>query len=112
MGSPGQANTIGHTDAKALWARVQAGEAVQILDVREPWEHAQGVIAGALVIPMNEVRGRLGEIDASRPVTVICHMGSRSAMVAGFLARQGLEAINVDDGMDGWERNGFPTIRG
>jgi rhodanese-related sulfurtransferase len=91
---------------------VEAGEATQILDVRDPWEHQQGVIAGALLMPMSEVRARMQELDTARPVYVICHLGSRSAMVAGFLARQGIEAINVDDGMDGWERQGFPTVRG
>lgn len=112
MGHPAGARPIGHTDARALWSQVQAGAAPQILDVREPWEHAQGVIAGALLIPMNDVRARLDDLDVSRPVAVICHLGSRSAMVARFLARQGVEAINVDDGMDGWERQGFPTVRG
>ena len=85
---------------------------MQILDVRDPWEHAQGVIASAILMPMSEVRNRLAELDSSQPVTVICHLGGRSAMVAGFLARQGIQAVNVDDGMDGWERQGFPTIRG
>jgi rhodanese-related sulfurtransferase len=94
-----------------LRGRVEAGEAVQILDVRDPWEHAQGVIEGAVLIPMSEIRSRMQELDTTRPVHVICHLGSRSAMVAGFLARQGVEAINVDDGMDGWERQGYPTVR-
>jgi rhodanese-related sulfurtransferase len=111
MATPSGPKPVGHTDAKHMWGRVEAGEALQILDVRDPWEHQQGVIAGALLIPMSEVRARMQELDTARPVYVICHLGSRSGMVAGFLARQGIEAINVDDGMDGWERQGFPTVR-
>ena len=53
---------VGHTDSKTLRSRIEAGEAVQILDVRDPWEHAQGVISGAILIPMSEVRGRLEEL--------------------------------------------------
>jgi rhodanese-related sulfurtransferase len=102
---------IGHTDSVALHARVQAGEALQLVDVREPWEHAQGVIAGAILMPLAQVRARWQELDPGRPVTVICHMGSRSAMAARLFARHGLSAVNVDDGMAGWEARGYPTAR-
>ena len=101
-----------HTDSAALHRR-RAEEPVQLLDVREPREHAGGVIEGAILMPMNSVPARWIELDARRPVYVICHLGSRSAQVAAFLVQQGLQAVNVDDGMDGWERQGFPTeVRG
>lgn len=102
---------MGHTDTAHLRAALEAGEAPQIVDVREPWEQAQGVIDGAILMPMADVRSRFGELDAVRPINVICHLGSRSAMVGQFLTRQGLAAINVDDGMDGWQRAGFPTVK-
>ena len=110
MTTHGIRKQVEHTDSMALHARRQAGESLQILDVRDPWEHAQGTIEGAILMPMDTVQSRWQELDAARPVHVICHLGSRSALVAGFLARQGLQAVNVDDGMDGWERQGFPTV--
>jgi len=110
MTMQGDAQQIGHTDAAVLHARRQAGEDVQIVDVREPYEHAQGVIEGAILMPMGDVRTRWQEIDTTRPVHVICHLGGRSATVAGFLVKQGLQAVNVDDGMDGWERRALPTV--
>jgi rhodanese-related sulfurtransferase len=102
---------VEHTDSAALHARRAAGEDVQLLDVREPREHAGGVIEGAILMPMGSVRSKWADLDASRPVYVICHLGGRSAQVAAFLVTRGLQAVNVDDGMDGWERRGFPTVR-
>ncbi|HVA89600.1 MAG TPA: rhodanese-like domain-containing protein [Chloroflexota bacterium] len=100
---------IEHTDSAALHKRRAAGEQVQLLDVREPLEHAGGVIQGAILMPMGSVQAKWTELDAQQPVYVICRLGGRSAQVAAFLTRQGVRAINVDDGMDGWERYGFPT---
>lgn len=111
MSTPGAANEMGHTDSAGLHGRLEAGEDPQILDVREPWEHAQGVIAGAILMPLGQVQTRWQELDAARPVYVVCHLGGRSARAAAFLLRQGVHATNVDDGMDGWVRQGFPTVR-
>src|SRR4051794_35248622 len=98
---PNSTPDIGHLDAQSLHARLLEDPATQILDVREPWEHAEGVIAGAVLIPLQQLRTRWRELDAARPVAVICHLGSRSAMAARFLAGQGFQAANVDDGMAG-----------
>jgi rhodanese-related sulfurtransferase len=111
MTTPGAANEMGHTDSADLHRRLQQGDDLQILDVREPWEHAQGVIQGAILMPMAQVQTRWHELDAARPVYVVCHLGGRSARAAAYLARQGLRATNVDDGMDGWERQGLPTVK-
>ena len=103
---------IGHIDSAGLYKLLQAGTDVQVIDVREPSEHAQGVIEGAMLLPLGQVRSHWQELDSSRPIHVICHLGGRSAMAASFLAQQGLQAVNVDDGMDGWQRQGYPTVRG
>jgi rhodanese-related sulfurtransferase len=100
-----------HTDAHALHNRIANGENAQVLDVREPWEHKEGVIAGALLMPLAQVRTRWGDLDPARPVTVICHLGSRSAIAARFLTQKGLIAENVDDGMAAWQAQGFPIVR-
>lgn len=111
MANPGTPREMEHTDSAALQARRAAGEQVQLLDVREPREHAGGVIEGAILMPMAGVPTKWTELDPSRPVYVICRLGGRSAQVASFLLQQGLRAVNVDDGMDGWQRRGFPTVR-
>jgi rhodanese-related sulfurtransferase len=111
MTTPGATNEMGHTDSAGIHRRLEAGEDLQIVDVREPWEHAQGVIEGAILMPLGQVRARWRELDAERPVYVVCHLGGRSARAAAFLAQQGVRASNIDDGMDGWERQGFPTVK-
>jgi rhodanese-related sulfurtransferase len=111
MPNPGTPREMEHTDSAALHARRAAGDQVQLVDVREPHEHAGGVIDGSLLMPMATVPSRWTELDPSRPVYVICHLGARSARVAAYLLQQGLRAVNVDDGMEGWQRRGFPTVR-
>jgi rhodanese-related sulfurtransferase len=88
-----------------------AGDAPLLLDVREPWEFALAAIHvdgwRTLHIPMNEIPGRLSELESARigaqPVVCICHHGMRSAQVVAFLERQGLEDIyNLAGGVDAW----------
>lgn len=90
-----------------LRAQQAEGQHPLLLDVREPWEVAlAGVAAGTLplaCIPMNEVPGRLDELDPAQPVWVLCHHGMRSAQVAGFLERRGFaQVFNVAGGIDAW----------
>ncbi len=97
------------TEAKGLLA---ANKKVYLLDVRTPAEFSQGRIPGAVLIPVNEVERRIGEIPRNRPVVVYCAVGSRSGFVAGFLSQKGYrEVYNVTDGIVGWYRNGFPVSR-
>ena len=86
------------------------GENPLLLDVREPWEFALAAVRidglRTLHIPMNEVPGRLAELDAARPVVCICHHGMRSAQVVAFLERQGFEAAyNLAGGIDAWSEH-------
>lgn len=86
-----------------LLARREAGELWQLLDVREPWEHDIVNVAEAVHIPMGEIPERHLELDAGRPVAVLCHSGVRSARVAAFLSQQGFERLaNVCGGIDAW----------
>ena len=56
---------------------------------------------------------RVGELPADRPLLVVCHVGGRSASVAGYLIRAGrTDVVNVAGGMDAWERAGLPVRRG
>ncbi len=97
------------TEAKSLLA---ANKNVFLLDVRTPEEFGQGRLQGAVLIPINEVERRIGEIPRNRPIVVYCAVGSRSGLVAGFLSRKGYrEVSNVSDGIVGWYRNGFPILR-
>jgi rhodanese-related sulfurtransferase len=94
--------------AEEVHAALQRGEPLLVLDVREPWEWAQGHVAGACHMPMNEVPARLDELDRAAPVVVVCHLGQRSAMVTRYLQARGFADVrNLDGGMDRWVRQGF-----
>jgi rhodanese-related sulfurtransferase len=77
-------NGIPQLTVKELKRRIDAGEDVYILDVREPYEYKIAQIGGKL-IPQNEVPNRSGEIDRDREVIVQCHSGIRSQRIAEFL---------------------------
>ena len=86
-------------DAKA---RLGAADFV-LLDVREPGELRLAKVEGAVHIPFRAVASRVGELDRTKEVAVICHHGGRSEMVAQFLARSGFARVaNVDGGIDAW----------
>jgi NADPH-dependent 2,4-dienoyl-CoA reductase/sulfur reductase-like enzyme/rhodanese-related sulfurtransferase len=71
---------------------------VTLLDVRTPKEHAEGRIEGFVNIPLETLRGRLKELDRSRPVYVHCHSGLRSYIAARILTQKGFEAYNLSGG--------------
>ncbi|PZS26105.1 MAG: sulfurtransferase [Pseudonocardiales bacterium] len=77
-----------------------------LLDCREDDEWAAGHIAGAVHVPMNELPARLAagatELTLERRIVVVCKVGSRSAHVAGWLNRNGYDALNLDGGMLAW----------
>ena len=81
--------------------------------MREPNEFVEVRAPGAVLLPTSEFAARLDELPADRPLLVICHLGGRSAAVAGYLARTGrTDVVNVAGGMDAWERAGLPVRRG
>ena len=93
-------------------AALRAGpEPYALLDVREPWEVALGVLPEALTIPMNELPDRLDSLPADRPLVVLCHHGQRSAHVTAWLHWQGYDkAVNLEGGIDAWARTVDPAM--
>ncbi len=85
-----------------------------LLDVREDDEWKAGHADGALHIPISEFVARYGELTEAAPqdgrIHVICRSGGRSAQVTMYLAQQGIDAVNVDGGMQLWEAAGRPVV--
>lgn len=85
-----------------------------LLDVRENDEWQAGHAEGAVHIPMSEFVARYGELTQAAPqdgrVNVICRSGGRSAQVTNYLVQQGIDAVNVDGGMQMWEAAGRPIV--
>src|SRR3954451_1846132 len=80
-----------------------------LIDVRTDQEWADGHIAGAQHLPMNEVVAKLPQIG--NQVICVCAVGARSWRVTQYLALQGLDAVNLDGGMQGWAAAGLPVER-
>lgn len=79
-----------------------------LLDVREPDEWEAGHAPGARHIPLGDLSTRSAEVPQDTAVYVICRSGTRSARAAQALTGAGWQALNVDDGMQGWEAAGRP----
>lgn len=95
-----------------LRQRLDAGEDLVLLDVREADEIALCRIDGSLWIPMGELSRRHVELDPERATVCICHHGVRSARVAGALEHLGFaRAFNLSGGIDRWAEEIEPAMR-
>ena len=91
--------------------RLDAGEPLRLLDVREPWECAIASLAGSINIPLGEITSRWHELDADSQIIVVCKAGSRSRTVAQFLSAQGFGRVaNLSGGIDAWTRDIDPSL--
>jgi rhodanese-related sulfurtransferase len=92
--------------ASEVAAALARGELAAI-DVREPGEWDAGHIAGALWIPMGEFADRLSELPEGR-LAIVCRSGARSGVVADWLERSGMDAVNLAGGMQAWQAASLP----
>ena len=87
---------------------------VRVLDVRSTaeFEGELGHIDGAQLIPLVELRARVSEVPADKPVVVVCQTGRRSGLGAAILGKAGLPRVaNLAGGMVRWRDLGLPTVR-
>jgi len=104
-------NEIPQLSVTDLKRRIDAGEQVYILDVREPFEREIATLGGQ-PIPINEVPLRLAEIDRDREVIVQCRSGHRSLRVAEFLQQSGFpRVVNLAGGILAWADQIDPTMK-
>lgn len=103
-------NGIPQVTVKELKRRIDAGEDVQLIDVREAYEYQIAQIGGKL-IPQNDVPNRLAEIDRDREVVVHCRSGARSQRIAEFLQQQGYPRVaNLAGGILAWSDEIDPKV--
>jgi rhodanese-related sulfurtransferase len=102
---------ISVTDVKA---KLDAGEAVLLLDVRQPEEYELAHLAGCKLIPLGELPSRVGEVEAGtdQPIIVYCHHGVRSLHAAMFLKHQGFTNVSsMSGGIEAWSLQIDPSVR-
>jgi molybdopterin/thiamine biosynthesis adenylyltransferase/rhodanese-related sulfurtransferase len=104
-------NGIPQLGVKDLKRRIDAGEDVFILDVREPYEYQIAQIGGKL-IPQNDVPQRLAEIPRDREIVVQCRSGARSQKIAEFLKQSGYaQVVNLAGGILAWSDEIDPKVQ-
>ncbi len=94
-----------------LSARLARGDALRVLDVREPWEHAVASLELAELLPMQTIPARQGALARETEYVVLCHHGMRSAMVADYLRTVGIpRVLNLEGGIDRWSVEVDPSV--
>ncbi len=93
-----------------LKQRMDAGDDLFVLDVREPSEYQICNLGGHL-IPLNDLPKRVGELDASKEIVVHCKMGGRSAKAVDYLKQQGFNNVhNLAGGINAWAERIDPKV--
>jgi molybdopterin/thiamine biosynthesis adenylyltransferase/rhodanese-related sulfurtransferase/molybdopterin converting factor small subunit len=98
--------------ATELKQRLDRGDDIQIVDVREPNEYDIARIPGAKLIPLGQVVGRSGEIEEGRETVVHCKGGVRSARAIEALTRSGFKGklVNLKGGITAWSNEVDPSV--
>ena len=104
--------TMPEITATELKQRLDNGDDIQIIDVREADEVAIERIPNSVHIPLAQVVGRMGEIDADRETVVHCKMGGRSARAIEALKRSGFTGnlVNLKGGIIAWSNEVDPSV--
>ncbi len=100
-------------DRKDLLKRVRKGLAT-VLDVRPVEEYRAGHIAGAISIPLAELRDRLAELPRDHAIIAYCRgpYCVLAAQAVEFLQKQGFKALRLEDGVVDWRAHGLPVATG
>lgn len=103
--------TIPQVAPAALQSRLEAGEQIAVIDVREPDEFAKGKIPGAFTIPRGVLEMQVdGRLPLDTTVVLYCGGGARSALACKSLAEMGYDKVeNLDGGWHGWVGSGLPV---
>jgi len=96
---------------KELKARIQAGEALQIIDVRSPMEFAMGHIPGAKNIPLGSIQSDIPAVDRTATLVFVCQGGMRSDSACQRVAANHPNIYNLVGGTNAWIGDGFEVER-
>jgi adenylyltransferase/sulfurtransferase len=98
--------------ATELKQRLDRGDDLQVIDVREPFEYDIAKLEGAKLIPLGEVVNRMSEIDPNRETVVHCKGGVRSAKAIEALQRAGFPGrlVNLRGGITAWSNDVDPSV--
>jgi len=93
-------------EPSAVAERLAADPGLQLVDVREPYEHEAGHISGALHLELTALSSQAQTLDQGRPLVFYCRVGSRSLMAAQAFRASGFEAYSMAGGLLRWAQEG------
>lgn len=100
--------------AREVQQRIDTGEKLHLIDVREPHEFQLAMIEGASLVPMRQIPGEIQELEARADegaLIVYCHHGVRSLNVVDWLRKQGVERCqSMAGGIDAWSQTVDPSV--
>ena len=106
------ASAVGEVSAAQAAALIKDKKDLQLIDVRTAGEYAEGHLAKAKLIPLQELGQRLAEIDKSKPVLLYCRSGHRSGNALKLLQGKGYtDAKHIEGGIQAWQAAGLPITR-
>ena len=98
-------------DPPMLAARLARGDALVVLDVREPWEFDLACLPNSTLVPLSTLPNATNRLDPALEYVVLCHHGMRSDMAASWLRTQGFTRVsNLVGGIDAWSLEVDPLV--
>jgi len=99
---------VNEIEAADLKARIDAGENIEILDIRSAAEVAHGVLPKSEHLPMHLIPVRLNDLPKDRDIVLYCRSGARSYHACAYLGQQGIRnVVNLRGGIIAWARGGY-----
>ena len=109
-------NKVLHIQPIVLHQRLEKGDDICLIDVRDEWEHSLSSIKESEHIPLNELVDRIQEIMFEEEIVVYCHHGERAFLGAQILIESGFKKVyHLTGGIDAWSQvvdSGVPRYRG
>jgi molybdopterin/thiamine biosynthesis adenylyltransferase/rhodanese-related sulfurtransferase len=106
-----EAGTVPAISVQELKRKMDASEAFELIDVREPFEFEMARIDGAKLIPLGEIGQHADELQHEHPIVVHCHSGQRSAQAVRLLTQRGFTNVyNLEGGIDAWSDFIDPSV--
>lgn len=98
-------NKMKNISVQEVQQRLENGEKLNIIDVREVAEVRAGHIPGIVNIPLGLLEAKLPDLDKHTPYIMVCRSGGRSGQATAFLDSLGYDVTNMVGGMMSWEGN-------
>lgn len=97
-------------DPREVKRRLDSGDKMLLVDIRQEWEHKTCCIEGATLIPMETMAASLQLFEAAQDVVLYCHHGVRSLNAVMWLRQQGVVACSMAGGIARWSEEIDPSV--